>query len=139
MLFLELRQDEAVDRVGGVSGGQGGLRQGLERPPVERVGLLRGGGFRPDGPFGNPALQRIHLGGTESFALRRHARVAVSGRHELQQRALGGFSREDVRGVAFASMQSDLAVIQTEVALLLLRPVALHTVLLKDRLHLRLE
>ena len=30
VLLLELRQDKAVDRVGGVTGGQGGLRQGLQ-------------------------------------------------------------------------------------------------------------
>ena len=41
--------------------------------------------------------------------------------------------------MAFAAVQGDLAVIEAEFALLLLRTVAFHTVLLKDRLHLRLE
>ena len=41
--------------------------------------------------------------------------------------------------MAFAAVQGDLAVIQPEVALLLLRPVALDAVLLENRLHLRFE
>jgi hypothetical protein len=41
--------------------------------------------------------------------------------------------------MAFASVKSDLTVIEPEFALLLLRPVALHAMLLKDRLNLRLE
>jgi hypothetical protein len=41
--------------------------------------------------------------------------------------------------MAFAAVESDLAVIQPELALLLLRPVAFHAMLLEDRFHLRIE
>lgn len=138
-LFLKLGLDEAVDGMGGGAGGQGGLGKGLQRPPVERVGLLQGGGFRPDRAFGDPALQGVDLGGSEAVAFGRHARVVIRRRHEFDERAFGGFSRENVRGVAFAAVQSDLTVIEAEFALLLFRPVALHAVLLEDRFHLRLE
>ena len=72
----------------------------------------------------------------QSLALRGHTRLTVSGRHELKQRALGSLTRQDVRSMAFAAVQGDLAIIEPEVALLLVRTVALDTVLLEDWLYL---
>ena len=99
-----------------------------------RNGLARS---RPATPWRiliNPRAQQPDLSGGErlAFALRRHLHVGDEPRDVMDERALGALAESDGRAFR-AALQQLRAIIHTELALRLLRSVALEAGRVEDR------
>ena len=129
--------NERIDRVrtplGGIDLRQLGPTHGLERPVFVRV--FRNRLVGPRCPSGNPLFDEGDLVRLERPTFRRHQRDAVTALDRLNQQTPVHISGHDSRpaGTAFSNQ---LDGIQTQVVLLLERPMTIDAAALKDRVNL---
>ncbi len=132
---LQAGQHEPIDRVPHpaliAGAGHGGTSRRVERPVVLRGARLPVVG--PGRPLVDPGAEQADLLGRQPFLLLGgHGVVLLVGGHTLDQGAFGALAGQDRRPLG-PSLEGRGLVVEPQIRLLLLRPVALVALRLEDR------